>query len=256
MTIDELARRAGTTTRNVRAYQTRGLIPAPALRGRVGYYDESHLARLRLIDRLQEQGFSLAGIEHLLEAWEEGRSLTDLLGFEEALTAPWSEEAEERISLADVATLYPGAGEDPEQLRRAAELGIILPEGDGFRVPSPLLLRMGSDLVAGGVPTAAALDIVDRLRTQAADTARAFVGLFERYVWEPFVAAGMPKERLPHVTRTLQSLRPMAAAAVQATLAHAMDREVASATAREVGRTGEANVARARRATAKRAAAR
>jgi DNA-binding transcriptional MerR regulator len=256
MTIDELARRAGTTTRNVRAYQTRGLIPAPALRGRVGYYDESHLARLRLIDRLQEQGFSLAGIEHLLDAWEEGRSLTDLLGFEEALTAPWSDEAEEHISLEDLATLYPGAGDDPERLRRAAELGILLPEGDGFRVPSPQLLRMGSDLVAGGVPAAAALDIVDRLRTQAAETARAFVELFERHVWEPFVAAGMPKERLPDVTRTLQSLRPMAAAAVQATLAHAMDREVAAATVREVGRAGEANVARARRATAKRAAAR
>src|SRR5919204_2454588 len=97
MTIDELARAAGTTSRNVRAYQTRGLLPPPRVSGRVGYYDEGHLARLRLIAQAQARGFSLAAIGELLRAWEEGRGISDLLGFEEALTAPWSDEPEVRL---------------------------------------------------------------------------------------------------------------------------------------------------------------
>lgn len=39
--IDELARLAGSTVRNIRAYQDRGLLPPPRLAGRVGLYDDS-----------------------------------------------------------------------------------------------------------------------------------------------------------------------------------------------------------------------
>ena len=80
MIIDELARRAGTTTRNVRLYQSRGLLPSPQRRGRVAYYNDGHLARLQLIARLQEHGFSLASIDHLLQAWGQNRGLHDILG--------------------------------------------------------------------------------------------------------------------------------------------------------------------------------
>jgi len=57
------------------------------------------------------------------------------------------------------------------------------------------------------------------------------VALFERYVWEPFAAAGMPAERLPEVTDALQRLRPLAAIAVKSALARAMEEAVASSTA-------------------------
>ncbi|HEX9314872.1 MAG TPA: MerR family transcriptional regulator, partial [Actinomycetota bacterium] len=83
-TIDELARKAGTTTRNIRSYQTKGILPPPRMVGRVGYYSEGHLARLKYTAGLQQRGFSLAAIGCLLSAWEEGRSLQDVLGFEEA----------------------------------------------------------------------------------------------------------------------------------------------------------------------------
>ena len=61
-TIDELARKAGTTTRNIRSYQTKGILPPPRMVGRVGYYSEGHLARLKYTAGLQERGFSLAAI--------------------------------------------------------------------------------------------------------------------------------------------------------------------------------------------------
>jgi DNA-binding transcriptional MerR regulator len=67
-TIDELADRAGVTPRNIRAYQSRGLLSPPVMRGRVGYYDDEHLVRLRLIQTLQDDGFNLAAIAAVFAA--------------------------------------------------------------------------------------------------------------------------------------------------------------------------------------------
>src|SRR5438034_10778663 len=82
LTIDELARRAGLTTRNVRAYQERGLLPPPTKVGRTGYYDDGHLGRLRMISGLLERGYSLAAIADLLRTWEEGGDVGELLGLD------------------------------------------------------------------------------------------------------------------------------------------------------------------------------
>jgi DNA-binding transcriptional MerR regulator len=61
--IDDLARAAGTTARRVRANQERGLLPPPEKRGRVGYYNDSQLVRLKLIDSLLSRGFTSAHAE-------------------------------------------------------------------------------------------------------------------------------------------------------------------------------------------------
>ena len=47
LTIDELARRTGTTVRNIRAHQSRGLLPPPTIRARTGYYGPEHVARVQ-----------------------------------------------------------------------------------------------------------------------------------------------------------------------------------------------------------------
>lgn len=243
MTIDELARLSGTTSRNIRAYQTRGLLPPPTMVGRVGYYDQGHLARLKYVARLQERGFSLAAIHDLLQAWEEGRSVGDILGFEEALTAPWSDETPVVMPLERLLEMFPEAVADPEQIQRAVALGLVTPvegEEEGLRVRSPRLLEVGAALVASGVPLAAVLDEHENLTGDMHRISERFVRLFERYVWEPFVAAGLPAERLPAVTEALNRMRPAASAAVQAVLAQAMEEAVASSTAEQVRRLMEA----------------
>ncbi len=77
--MDQLARRTGTTTRNVRAFQTLGLLPRPTLRGRTGLYGPEHRDRLRAILRLQQAGFSLGALRALFTAWEEGLTLEEVL---------------------------------------------------------------------------------------------------------------------------------------------------------------------------------
>ena len=236
MTIDQLAREAGVTTRNIRAYQTRGLLPSPRMAGRVGYYDDAHLARLRYIASLQERGFSLAAIHALLEAWDEGRGLNEVLGFEEALTAPWSDETPERVSVEWLLERFPEAVDDLGLVQRAVSLGLLREVDGGLEAPSPRLVKIGADLVAAGVPLAAVLDEYERLVADADRIAERFVLLFESNVWERFVEAGMPADRLGEVTEALQRARPTALAAMDAALAHAMERAVAASAARQLAR--------------------
>src|SRR6266571_1686929 len=235
-TIDELARKAGTTTRNIRSYQTRGILPPPRMLGRVGYYGEGHLARLKYTAGLQQRGFSLAAIGALLSAWEEGRSLQDVLGFEEALTAPWSDEVPDRFTLEDLQGLFPETVDNDALLRRAVELGLLKPDGDDFVAPSPRMIRNGAELVAVGMPLSVALDEYERLAGDLARIAERFVSMFEEYVWEPFCQEGWPMERLPFITDALQRVRPAASTSVEAVFAREMEDAVAASAARQVGR--------------------
>jgi DNA-binding transcriptional MerR regulator len=86
--IDELARVAGVTARNLRAFQSQGLLAAPRLVGRVGRYDPSHLDRVRAVQRLQARGFSLAGIKALFDAHDQGQTLGAILGLDPSCPDP------------------------------------------------------------------------------------------------------------------------------------------------------------------------
>jgi DNA-binding transcriptional MerR regulator len=92
LTLDELARAAGTTGRNVRAFQTQGLLPRPDLVGRTGYYGPGHLERLKAILRLQGEGFSLASIALLFRAVEAGMTLEQVLGLAPRASSGESED--------------------------------------------------------------------------------------------------------------------------------------------------------------------
>src|SRR5438046_126751 len=71
-TIDELARHVGLPSSTIRMYQTRGLLPPPRKQGRAALYGPGHVARIDLIGRLQDRGFSLASIAELVRDWEDG----------------------------------------------------------------------------------------------------------------------------------------------------------------------------------------
>ena len=66
--LDELARAVGTSARTVRYYVQRGLLPAPAFRGKDTAYGPEHLVRLRAIRRLQDAFFPLDAIAVELES--------------------------------------------------------------------------------------------------------------------------------------------------------------------------------------------
>ena len=67
VTIDELARRVGMTARNIREWQTNGLLPPPERRGRVGIYTDDHMSRIERIKSLRAQGFPLDVIRRMFD---------------------------------------------------------------------------------------------------------------------------------------------------------------------------------------------
>src|SRR2546429_3106825 len=135
MTIDELARRTGMTVRNIRAHQSRGLLPPPAVVGRTGYYGEDHAARLELIKEMQVDRFNLGAIGRLLEGV--GDSSGDVLGFARAVRAPFEDEEPEILTLDEIAERW-GGDPDPSLARRAGRLGLMRSlGGDRYEVISP-----------------------------------------------------------------------------------------------------------------------
>ena len=68
LTLEDLSAATGMTARNVRAYQTKGLIPPPTRQGRRSVYSVEHLRRLQAIERARARGASLSLIaSHLAE---------------------------------------------------------------------------------------------------------------------------------------------------------------------------------------------
>lgn len=232
LTIDELARRAGTTSRNIRAYQERGLLPPPRLVGRVGYYGDGHVARLRHIAELLERGFSLASIRELFQAWERGYGLADVLGFEEALAAPWEDEPSSLVDAEQLADMF---GLDMRALAMAVRIGVVVPEGDRYRAPSPRLLAAARELTEAGYPIRTLLGEAEQLTDDLDRVAARWVELFRTHVWEPHVARGMPPQELERMTAFLQRMRPLLGTIMAPLLAQAIERKVSALTAATFG---------------------
>jgi DNA-binding transcriptional MerR regulator len=228
MTIDELARRTGMTARNIRAHQSRGLMPPPEVRGRTGYYGREHLDRLELIKELQADGFNLESIRRLIEGAK--GSTSDVLRFTKALKAPFEDEAPEVVAGVELAKNYggnPETGPDPALLGRAVELGLLRHLGeDRFEVRSPRLMKAGIELQNLGMEPGRGLDVVEALRKHADGVARAFEELFIDEIWKPFEKAGRPEERWPDVLEALERLRPLATEALVGVFQMAMTERV------------------------------
>jgi DNA-binding transcriptional MerR regulator len=234
LTIDELARETGMTVRNIRAHQSRGLLPPPEVRARTGYYGREHVARLRLIQELQGNGYNLAAIKDLVT--RSSGSSQEALEFARALLAPFEDERPEVIDAAELAERY-GPDADPKLLTRAERLGILVPLGEGrYEIPSPTLLRAGETLIGLGISLHKALDVIESVARHADSVAHAFVKLFLERVWKPFDKAGQPETDWPAVLAALEQLRPLASETLVAIFQQRMTQATEKAFGRELER--------------------
>lgn len=202
--MEELARLAGITVRTLRFYRERKLIPPPRREGRITWYDDHHLARLRTISALLERGHTLTGIAELAEALDHGRDVADLIGVE----AP-TEEEPVRLTPEELAARFEGEV-TPENLAAALELGYLGTDGGEIVHISRRLLDVSSALVREGIPLADVLAAGKRVREHADALAGLFADLVLRHA---------PEE-------DLQRLRPLARSVVEAELSLALDRRL------------------------------
>ncbi|MFE9445930.1 MerR family transcriptional regulator [Streptomyces sp. NPDC006602] len=202
--MEELARQAGITVRTLRFYRERKLIHPPRRQGRIAWYDDSHLARLRTISALLERGHTLSGIAELAEALDHGRDVAELLGVD----AP-TEEEPVRLTPEELAARFEGEV-TPENLAAALELGYLGTDGDEIVHISRRLLDVSSALVREGIPLAEVLATGKRVREHVDALAELFDDLVLRHA---------PEE-------DRQRLRPLARSVVEAELSLALDRRL------------------------------
>jgi DNA-binding transcriptional MerR regulator len=175
-TVDELARRAGVPVRTVREYQTMGLVHPPRRSGRIGLYDTSHLRRLQLIARLQDRGYSLAGIADLLSAWRGGDALTDVLGLEPDQLVHVDEPGAP-ATLAQLTAVIPALV--PDRLDDLVATGVVEACGpDRYCVPSPSLLQLAVDALGVGLEPDTVLELLAAIGTAASAVADAVLDAF------------------------------------------------------------------------------
>ncbi|WNM36777.1 MerR family transcriptional regulator [Streptomyces sp. Li-HN-5-11] len=202
--MEELARLAGITVRTLRFYRERKLIPPPRREGRIAWYDDHHLARLRTIAALLERGHTLTGIAELAEALDHGRDVADLLG----VAAP-TEEEPVRLTPEELAARFEGEV-TAENLAAALDLGYLGTDGDEIVHISRRLLDVSSALVREGIPLAEVLAAGARVREHADALAEMFAELVLRHGTED----------------DLHRLRPLARSVVEAELSLALDRRL------------------------------
>ncbi|MEU0027944.1 MerR family transcriptional regulator [Streptomyces sp. NPDC006335] len=202
--MEELARLAGITVRTLRFYRERRLIPPPRREGRIAWYDDHHLARLRTIAALLERGHTLTGIAELAEALDHGRDVADVLG-----VAPPTEEEPVRLTPEELAARFEGEV-TAENLAAALDLGYLGTDGDEIVHISRRLLDVSSELVREGIPLAEVLTAGQRVREHVDALAEMFADLVLRHATED----------------DLQRLRPLARSVVEAELSLALDRRL------------------------------
>ena len=180
LTLEDLSAATGMTARNVRAYQTKGLIPPPTRQGRRSVYSGEHLRRLQAIERARARGASLSLIaSHLAE----GNPLDDdtLIGWDptprrppgtgEAAVAPGAGRRTGRARRTDVAGMLatldqqrdPAARTSLEQLIAA---GVFQLEGRRVYTARDLAAAMTA-LQRQGLPVELALGVAERAMTAA-----------------------------------------------------------------------------------------
>src|SRR5687768_517080 len=228
LTVEQLAYETGMSVRNIRNHQSRGLLPPPEVRARIGYYGPKHVERLRLIQEMQAAGFKLTAIKRLIG--EHGEDADRFIGLRRAVTAPFEHESPEVLSGEELVERFGGLEENGKALDKAQRLGVLVPLGEGqFEAPSPALLRAAEELTARGVALDTAVAVVEKAKRSSESTARAFVKLFLDEVWRPFDQAGRPDDRWPEVTESIERLRPLASEAMLALFKQAMAAEVEDA---------------------------
>lgn len=214
-TIDELAAAAGLTVRTTRYYASLGLLPPPARRGRMAWYDERHLARLEMVRALQEHGFTLQAIEKYLTSLPADAGLEEL-AVQRAMLTSWTVGVPEALSLRQLEQ-HAGRRLSEDDLALIEELGMVRRSVDergrtrytpvhGFQVAVALL---DVDIPRSGM-RAAGLAISRHMEALALELTE----VLHTEVIEPWRSEQHSKDEAAHLQSTLGALRRLTLEAV------------------------------------------
>jgi DNA-binding transcriptional MerR regulator len=238
--IDDLARLAGTTTRNIRVYRDRGLLHPPLRVGRIVLFNDTHLTRLRLITSLLDRGYNISHVHEMLSAWEQGKDVGDMLGLENAIAGSWATEKPERMSVADAKRLV----DDETGFDRMVGLGVIRLEDGEAVVVRPKLIAAFSDIRQYGVATSRLIDVHEQVAPLIDQISDILVQAgVEQVIDRLKPGAALPADtEMAELITMLVRLRTQAVSAVSATLAFSIESSIETAVGQILGELIEKEV--------------
>jgi DNA-binding transcriptional MerR regulator len=218
LTIDELAQRSGMTGRNIRQWQTYGLIPPPERRGRVGIYTEDHLARINRIKELRGQGFPLDLIRRVLET--PGMDVeADVRHLAAGALAPFAGAERVRLSRAE---LEARLGDGVVGYLQEAGLADSTGDRDVYMVDTAVVGFLDA-VTATGVPATAFASTLAKAHGHHRAIASLLLESARDELWRPFIEAGMPSGKWHDLAETVDRLREVGVAAQSYMFARALD---------------------------------
>jgi DNA-binding transcriptional MerR regulator len=228
--IDDLARLAGTTTRNIRVYRDRGLLPPPLRVGRIALFNDTHLTRLRLITSMLDRGYNIAHVREMLSAWEEGKNLGDVLGLESAIVGTWTTEKAATMPMAEAQRLI----DDAKAFDRLVGLQVIRIDGAQATITRLKLIDAFNEIRGYGVSMEKLIDLHEHIVPLVDQISEMLVRAGAEHVADRI----KPREALPADTEIAELItmlvrfRSQAVASVTATLASSIESTIESLVSR------------------------
>jgi DNA-binding transcriptional MerR regulator len=227
LSVTALSKATGVGVRNIRAWQTAGLLPPPSLNGRRALYSALHAQRVELIKELRSLGFGLDAIGAMLADVPMTANTTQSLVTQMFSQGFFQVEKPEYRTLEQLASHW-GERATPEQVAQLIRNGLyrqVSPPGTPlneavFEVLSPSLWSIGKQLADLRMPMSTVLGLQERLIEQCRSLAKMYVDQFVvsmvQQIKRETDSPDLPPSVLRGIHQLIERLRPIAIGSVSA----------------------------------------
>ena len=205
--VEQLAAACDVSVDTVRYYQSRGLVPPPEREGRVAWYDEGHVERIREVRALRSKGLTLAAISRVLGDDLE-RPDADLAAA--VAVARGETEPDELLSLEEFAD----RSGVPASLIQAVEregikLGRTVDEEERYTASDIDMVRGALRLLEYGLPLGELLALARETNDAMVRLADRAVELFDEHVRKPIIdTSGSAEAAASQLVEAFDALLP------------------------------------------------
>jgi DNA-binding transcriptional MerR regulator len=217
--VDELAARCDLSVDTVRFYQSRGLLPSPERAGRIAWYTDEHLARLRRILDLKDKGFTLGSIKRLLDGDMDAADEALVVALSSPGAGEGADDGERWLTLEELAS---ETGVSPALLAAIEREGLLRARARGgeavYSSADAHTIRAGLALLEAGLPLSELLALARRHDAAMREVADQAVELFVRFVRDPIRAAAASDEAA--AADLVEAFRKMLPATTQLVAGH------------------------------------
>ncbi|MDB4989337.1 MAG: putative transcription regulator protein [Myxococcaceae bacterium] len=206
-TIDELSALARVPSRTIRFYQSKGALSSPEIRGRVAFYGNAHVERLKLIAQLQDRGLRIDAIRGLVKSIDRGElDMAEWLGVEQQLQASWAHDHARTVTESELITL--AGSSRPGLIADLTRIKLVERRGDVYIVESPALLAIAMKLEAVGIDHETAAEAAEIVKKHLGKAVSELTQFFLKRARDGFVETAQP-------AKLFEALRPMGIEAVR-----------------------------------------